>query len=54
VARMGVAERPQGGHCGEEVAEAEGAQDQKTRCYGGHEPSVAGVTTSSRTSQPAG
>ena len=52
-AEASPADRSQCRHDGEKVPEAEGAQDEDTLRQG-HEPSTDGVTTSSRTSQPAG
>ena len=55
VVGMCVAQRSQSWQAGQEVAEAEGAEDEEQRSRGyGHDDSTEGATTSSRTSQPAG
>lgn len=51
----GRAKSPQGRDAREEVAEAKGPErDEKRSLRYGHDDSRAGVTTSSRTSQPGG
>ena len=55
VLREGRAKSPQGRDAREEVAEAKGPErDEKRPLRYGHDDSRAGVTTSSRTSQPGG
>lgn len=55
VPREGRAKCPQGGDAREEVAEAKGSErDEERPLRYGHDDSRAGVTTSSRTSQPGG
>jgi hypothetical protein len=54
VRRKGRSQRTVGGHGRQEVAEAQRSIDQDPRPAHGHDASSEEVTTSSRSSQPAG